>query len=101
MEREISADEQARAAQDPDWLRRVEELWREAEGKIAGGEWQPWPPPPECCGAPMEIWVADVFGVRVFRCTHRPHHPVFFRQLATGRQVGEEDLAGDGRSVTG
>lgn len=31
MEREISAAEQASAAQDPAWLARVDQLWREAE----------------------------------------------------------------------
>ena len=48
----------------------------------------------ECCGLPMQT--LDVFGIRLFRCMHRGHHPLVFRNLSTGEEVTEEDEPGDG-----
>lgn len=36
-DREITADEQARAAQDPGWLRHVDQMWRDAEAARSRG----------------------------------------------------------------
>lgn len=55
----------------------------------------------KCCGLPMST--LDVFGIRLFRCAHRPHHPVIFRNLATGEELTEsyDDGADGGLKWTG
>lgn len=40
-----------------------------------------------CCGLPMNT--LDVFGVRLYQCSHRSHHPVIFRNLSTGEELAE------------
>lgn len=40
-----------------------------------------------CCGLPMST--LDVFGIRLYRCSYRPHHPVIFRNLNTGEELTE------------
>lgn len=44
----------------------------------------------ECCGLPMG-W-AEVFGIRVYRCAYRAHHPLIFVNLSTGEQITDEKL---------
>lgn len=48
----------------------------------------------ECCGHPMSI--LDVFGVRLYRCMYRSHHPLIFRNLSTGEELIESYHDGDG-----
>lgn len=48
----------------------------------------------ECCGLPMST--LDVFGVRLYRCMHRGHHPLIFRNLNTGEELTESYGDGDG-----
>jgi hypothetical protein len=43
-----------------------------------------------CCGAPM-LW-REVFGIRIYTCTHRSHHPEVFVNLNTGERRTEEEL---------
>jgi hypothetical protein len=31
----------------------------------------------------------DVFGVRLYQCSYRSHHPLIFRNLATGEELTE------------
>jgi hypothetical protein len=31
----------------------------------------------------------DVFGIRLFRCMYRGHHPLVIRNLSTGEEVTE------------
>jgi hypothetical protein len=38
----------------------------------------------------------DVFGIRLFRCMYRGHHPLVIRNLSTGEDVTEEYEPGDG-----
>lgn len=40
-----------------------------------------------CCGLPMNT--LDVFGVRLYQCSYRSHHPVIFRNLNTGEELTE------------
>jgi hypothetical protein len=47
----------------------------------------------ECCGLPMST--LDVFGVRLYRCMHRSHHPLIFRNLNTGEELTESYSDGD------
>jgi len=48
----------------------------------------------ECCGLPM--LTLDVFGIRLFRCMHRGHHPLVIANLSTGEEVTETYRDGDG-----
>jgi hypothetical protein len=48
----------------------------------------------ECCGLPMST--LDVFGIRLFRCMHRGHHPLVIANLSTGEEVAESCRDGDG-----
>lgn len=48
----------------------------------------------ECCGLPMST--LDVFGVRLYRCMYRGHHPLVFRNLNTGEELAESYDDGDG-----
>lgn len=41
----------------------------------------------KCCGLPMGT--LEVFGVRLYRCMYRSHHPLVFRNLATGEELTE------------
>lgn len=43
--------------------------------------------PRACCGLPMST--LDVFGIRLYRCSHRPYHAVVFRNLNTGEELTE------------
>jgi hypothetical protein len=48
-----------------------------------------------CCGMPMST--LEVFGVRLYRCMHRGHHPLVFRNLSTGEERTESyNDGGDG-----
>lgn len=38
----------------------------------------------------------DVFGVRLYRCMHRGHHPLVIANLNTGEEVTETYRDGDG-----
>jgi hypothetical protein len=39
----------------------------------------------------------DVFGVRLYQCSYRSHHPLIFRNLATGGELTESyDDGADG-----
>lgn len=42
-----------------------------------------------CCGLPMERR-PDVFGIWVYRCVHRPGHPLLFINPQTGESVRED-----------
>jgi hypothetical protein len=35
---------------------------------------------------------AEVYGIRVYMCLYRSHHPVIYRNLVTGEQVSDEQL---------
>jgi hypothetical protein len=48
----------------------------------------------ECCGLPMST--LDIFGVRLYRCMHRGHHPLVFRNLNTGEELTEQYRDDDG-----
>lgn len=49
----------------------------------------------ECCGLPMST--LDVFGIRLYQCMYRGHHPLVFRNLSTGEELTESYCDGDGR----
>lgn len=34
----------------------------------------------------------DVFGIRIYHCTYRGHHPAVYLNLSTGERVPEEAL---------
>lgn len=34
----------------------------------------------------------EVFGVRVYHCVHRSHHPAVYENLYTGERVSDDDL---------
>lgn len=46
------------------------------------------PYPKTCCGMPM--FTMEVFGVRLYQCPHRSHHPLIFRNLNTGEERMEK-----------
>jgi hypothetical protein len=43
-----------------------------------------------CCGMPMNYH--EVFGIRIYVCAHRSHHPVLYLNLNTGECVSDEEL---------
>lgn len=43
-----------------------------------------------CCGLPMNY--REVFGIRIWTCDHRSHHPEIFENLYTGQHISDEHL---------
>jgi hypothetical protein len=46
--------------------------------------------PVRCCGLNMNY--REVFGIRIYTCDHRSHHPEIFENLYTGERVSDETL---------
>lgn len=44
----------------------------------------------KCCGLPMNY--REVFGIRIWTCDHRAHHPEIFENLYTGQTVIDTEL---------
>ena len=44
----------------------------------------------KCCGIPMNY--REVFGIRLWTCDHRSHHPMLIENLYTGVVVSDETL---------
>lgn len=44
--------------------------------------------PKTCCG--MAMSTLEVFGVRLYQCVYRSHHPLIFRNLNTGEERMEK-----------
>jgi hypothetical protein len=44
----------------------------------------------KCCGLPMNY--REVFGIRLWTCDHRSHHPMIIENLYTGQTVSDEEL---------
>jgi hypothetical protein len=38
----------------------------------------------------------DIFGIRIYQCMHRSHHPMIFRNLNTGEVLHESYGPEDG-----
>lgn len=43
-----------------------------------------------CCGLPMN-W-REVFGIRIYTCDHRSHHPEIYVNLYTGQEISDEHM---------
>lgn len=43
-----------------------------------------------CCGLPMNY--QEVFGIRIWHCSYRGYHTVFFENLYTGKIIADSDL---------
>lgn len=49
----------------------------------------------KCCGLPMNT--LEVFGIRIYSCSYRGHHPMIFQNLSTGEELTESyDDGADG-----
>lgn len=44
----------------------------------------------ECCGTDM--YYAEVFGIRIYKCMYRSHHPMVFVRQSDGEAISEDDL---------
>jgi hypothetical protein len=51
-------------------------------------------PARECCG--MSMNTLEIFGIRIYQCYHRSHHPMIFHNLNTGEVFAESYSEEDG-----
>jgi len=62
---------------------------------VHGGSEMPDPSPArECCGMPMNT--LEIFGIRIYQCHHRSHHPMIFQNMNTGEILVESYGDNDG-----
>ncbi len=54
----------------------------------------PNPDSKKCCGLSMNT--LEIFGIRIYRCMYRSHHPMIFQNLNTGEEFTESYDDGDG-----
>ena len=43
-----------------------------------------------CCGLPMNY--QEVFGIRIYACSYRSHHPSVYVNLNTGQMKTDEEI---------
>lgn len=48
-----------------------------------------------CCGLPMNY--QEVFGIRIYACSYRSHHPSVYVNLNTGQMKTDEEIEWQGQ----